>query len=231
MAVKIYPKGSLIKLAANFYAYEFDCSCKRCKETKIDLDLVKILQKIRDHFGEPVTICGPYRCPEHNAETPNASKTSKHTLGMAADITVKGVAPAEVAKYAESIGVLGIGLYEKKDCGSDFVHVDTRTVKSFWYGHKQAYRSTFGAAAAAQPPKETCTVKLPVLCKGHESDSVRDLQRLLVGHGYSVGNSGADRKFGSVTESALKRFQKDHKIPETGKADAATWAALLDADS
>ena len=56
---------------------------------------------------------------------------------MAADIVVKGVKPLEVARYTESIGIKGIGLY------SSFVHVDTRTRKSFWYGHKQEYRATF----------------------------------------------------------------------------------------
>lgn len=233
MAVKVYTKGSMVKLAPNFYAYEFDCQCNRCSQTKIDLDLVKILQKARDHFKEPVTICGPYRCPAHNAEIPNASPNSKHCLGMAADVKVKNHTPLEVAQFFESIGVLGIGLYEKEDCGDDFVHVDTRTTKSFWYGHRQAYRSTFGGAAstATQAPKETCTVKLPVLAKGHKCDSVKHLQRLLVGHSYSVGNKGADGHFGSATENGLKRFQKAHKLPETGKTDAATWAALMDADS
>lgn len=230
MAVKIYPKGSTEKLAKNFHAYEFDCHCKRCSKTKIDLDLVKILQKVRDHFNAPVTIGGPYRCPEHNAETPNASPNSYHTLGRAADIDVEGQPPAAVAKYLESIGVLGIGLYEKADCGDDFVHVDTRTTKSFWYGHKQAKRSTFGGAAP-QAPKETCTVKLPVLSKGSQGESVRALQRLLVGRGHTVGYAGADGKFGASTESAVKRFQDVYKLPVTGKAGPKDWAVLLGADS
>ena len=51
---------------------------------------------------------------------------------MAADIAVRGIAPAEVAKYAEFIGILGIGLYET-DVDGYFVHVDTRTTKSFSY--------------------------------------------------------------------------------------------------
>jgi len=55
------------------------------------------------------------------------------------------VAPREVAKYAESIGIKGIGLYETNADGH-FTHIDTRTVKSFWYGQKEEYRSTFGGA-------------------------------------------------------------------------------------
>jgi hypothetical protein len=41
---------------------------------------------------------------------------------------------------------LGIGLYETNSDGY-FVHIDTRTTKSFWYGQKQAKRTTFGGTA------------------------------------------------------------------------------------
>lgn len=142
MAIKIYKKGSTEKLAPNFCAYEFDCACSRCTQTPVDEALPRILQQIRDRFGKPVRITGPYRCPAHNGEIPNAAKGSLHTKGMAADIQVDGTEPAEVAKFAESIGVLGIGLYD------DFVHVDTRTYKSFWFGHGQEPRTTFGGTAA-----------------------------------------------------------------------------------
>ena len=142
MAIKTYQKGSREMLAPNFQAMEFDCACSRCTETLVDEELPKILQKIRDYFGKPVRITGPYRCPAHNGEIPNAAKGSLHTKGMATDIQVDGTEPAEVAKFAESIGVLGIGMYE------DFVHVDTRTYKSFWFGHGQEPRTTFGGAAA-----------------------------------------------------------------------------------
>lgn len=140
MAIKNYPKGSKTKLSANFHAYEFDCPCSRCKTTPIDDGLVAILQKIRDETGAPV-YPNAYRCPEHNAEVPNAGKTSLHMQGMAADISVKGVTPLEVAKIAESIGVKGIGLYDT------FVHVDTRTTKFFWKGHEQRPMDTFGGSA------------------------------------------------------------------------------------
>jgi uncharacterized protein YcbK (DUF882 family) len=49
---------------------------------------------------------------------------------------VKGVAPREVAKYAESIGIKGVGLYETSVDGH-FTHIDTRTSKSFWYGQSE----------------------------------------------------------------------------------------------
>ncbi len=146
MAIRIFNKTEKTKLSENFNVSEFACHGKGCCSTvKIDEQLVDYLQKIRDHFGKPVTVSSGYRCPTHNGATKNASNTSRHTKGQAADIVVKGVAPAEVAKYAESIGIKGIGLYETKNDGY-FVHVDTRTSKFFWYGQGQAHRSTFGGA-------------------------------------------------------------------------------------
>ena len=226
MAIKIFPKGSGERLSANFKAYEFDChgdDC--CDETKVDEQLVAYLQQIRDHFGAPVTVTSGYRCESHNAAIGGA-KASKHMQGMAADIQVKGVEPIEVAKYAESIGILGIGHYDT------FVHVDTRPTKAFWYSHAQEYRSTFGGAQEPQEPQEaapvaTVTVELPVLRNGSQGGSVGLLQMLLIGYGYDVGDTGADGIFGGATEHALTCFQEDTDLEADGVAGAETWHKLL----
>lgn len=148
MAIKTYKKDSATKLSTNFKSNEFDCHGSGCcTSTLIDEKLVNYVQKIRDHFGKSVTISSGYRCATHNKNVGGATK-SYHSKGQAADIVVSGVAPAEVAKYAESIGILGIGLYET-DSDGHFVHIDTRTSKSFWYGQKQTKRTTFGGSAAA----------------------------------------------------------------------------------
>lgn len=152
MAVKTYKKGSTAKLSTNFSVHEFACNGSGCcSEVLIDTDLVSILQKIRTHFGKAVNISSAYRCPTHNKKIGGVS-ASQHTKGKAADIKVDGVKPAEVAKYAESIGVKGIGLYETAKDGY-FVHVDTRATKSYWYGQAQAKRTTFGGAPTTPAKK------------------------------------------------------------------------------
>ena len=144
MAVKTYSKGSNISLSKNFTVSEFACKGGGCCSTVlIDDQLVSYIQKIRDHFGKSITITSGYRCPTHNSRVGGATG-SRHAKGQAADIVVSGVAPKLVAQYAESIGIKGIGLYETAKDGH-FVHIDTRTTKSFWYGQAQVYRSTFGA--------------------------------------------------------------------------------------
>lgn len=132
-----YTKGKSVKLTRNFKSTEFDCKGKGCcSKTPIDIELMGYVQVIRNRFKKPVTINSGYRCQKHNKKVGGA-KNSRHTQGMAADIVVKGVKPVEVAKFAETIGVLGIGLYDS------FVHIDTRTTKFYWKGHEQKPVKTF----------------------------------------------------------------------------------------
>ncbi len=134
-------KGQSKLLSTHFNSTEFDCQGSGCcSTTLINETRVQYLEKIRAHFGKPITITSGYRCATHNAAVGGASG-SRHTKGDAADIVVSGITPREVAQYAESIGILGIGLYETSSDGH-FVHIDTRTYKSFWYGQAQASRTT-----------------------------------------------------------------------------------------
>lgn len=210
--MKTYKKGVKNKLSVNFNSIEFDChgvGC--CKETKIDEKLVEYLQKIREHFNKPIYISSAYRCATHNKNVGGATG-SYHTKGQAADIYIDGVAPAEIAKYAESIGILGIGLYETAADGY-FVHVDTRTTKSFWYGQKQAYRATFGGNAskteASEQKKTTSFLK-----KGDSGEEVKKMQELLYNLGYRFGK--IDAAFGANTEKALVSFQGDNDLTKDG---------------
>ncbi len=157
----------------------------------MDEQLVNYLQAIRDHFGKPVNISSAFRCAKRNTAVGGVSN-SMHIKGKAADIYIEGVTPGEIAKYAESIGILGIGLYESD---GNFVHIDTRTKKSFWCGHKQLYRSTFGGAG-----------KLPTLVKGSRGEAVKALQKLLNACGCDCGK--ADGVLGSKTVAAIGEFER-----------------------
>lgn len=217
MAVVIYNKQAGKALTANFNTNEFDCKCDGlCSKTKIDDKLVKYLQQIREHFNAPITITSGYRCEKHNANVGGASG-SRHTKGQACDFVVKGVKPADVAKYAESIGVLGIGLYP------DFVHIDTREKKSFWFNHSQEYRETFGGSNTATNSNSTAvskiTVSLPTLQKGSKGINVRVLQALL--------NIGVDGIFGNATYNAVKDYQRKNALTADGVVGKSTWSALF----
>ncbi len=116
-------------LSENFTVGEF--ACKDGSEViLISIELVELLQKIRDHFKAPVTINSAYRNPCYNKKVGGAAN-SLHLYGAAADIRVKGIAPKDVAAYAELLmpDKGGIGVYPT------FVHVDIRKIKSRWKGN------------------------------------------------------------------------------------------------
>lgn len=211
MAIKTYNEKDNVQLSKNFKLSEFACKGSDCcTSVKVDSKLVTFLQKIRDHFGKAVTINSGYRCSTHNKKV-GGTTGSYHTKGQACDIVVSGVKPIEVAKYAESIGILGIGLYDT------FVHIDTRTKKSFWYSHKQEYRSTFGGetkkAYSGTFPR-LITAK-GYMAKGDHGIDVTNLQKYLNWYGkYGIGVDGI---FGAKTDSAVRKFQKTEGLTVDGK--------------
>lgn len=227
MATNTYKKGQKTKLSDNFSSVEFDChgvGC--CSETIINPKLVEYVQKIRDHFGKSITVTSGYRCPVHNRNVGGATG-SRHSKGDAADIVVQGVAPRDVAKYAESIGVKGIGLYETSADGH-FTHIDTRDKKSFWYGQKQAPRTTFGGSTT-NVVTPSPNVNSDVLRFGDTGDAVKELQEWLVKLGYNVGAKGPDGDFGSKTYVAVVDFQEKHNLDKDGIVGPLTKKAIKEA--
>lgn len=198
------------RLSKNFKLREFRCKCG-CGKALVDERLVEILQQIRDHFGKSVNINSGCRCATLNAKV-GGDPNSSHMQGMAADITVTGVKPAEVAKYAESIGVRRIGLYD-----AGFVHIGSGTKKLFWKNKNSNQVATFGGF-------EPYTLTMDPLSRGMKNERVRAVQQLLQGEGYAIV---ADRSFGPKTANAVECYQEDNGLPATGVVDRDTMAHLL----
>ncbi len=117
-------QGIKIPLSKNFDASEF--ACPHCGVYLIDEMLIKVLQAVRDRIGRPVIVNSGYRCPTYNAQVGGRTR-SYHLFGKAADITVYGMKPTELAKIVfeelKRQGIVGgIGVYLL----SNFVHVDVR---------------------------------------------------------------------------------------------------------
>lgn len=232
MGYLYFTKGVSVRVSDHFTSGEFDCHGKGCcSQTIVNERLVEFLEKIRNHFNAPVTITSPYRCPAHNSRVGGVTG-SRHSKGDAADIVVKGVAPREVAKYAESIGIMGIGLYETSGDGY-FVHIDTRERKSFWYGQKEEYRSTFGGSASTNTTAGTTTATntagatYKTLRPGSSGEAVKTLQENLNALGHSCGT--ADGIYGSKTANAVREFQKKHGLTMDGIAGPFTLPAIKSA--
>lgn len=117
-----------------FTRTEFKCKCggRFCNgyPVEIDMNMVKIADKIREKIGKPITVNSGLRCKTHNANVGGVSN-SQHLLGNAADLGCPiGCTPAQMAAIAEEImgDTGGIGIY------SWGIHIDTRSAKSRWNG-------------------------------------------------------------------------------------------------
>ncbi|MBO8138236.1 MAG: DUF882 domain-containing protein [Desulfotomaculum sp.] len=107
------------QVSEHFKEEEFACRC--CGMVKLNIHLVKMLEKLRSSLGgSSVVITSSYRCPEHNRQV-GGVKGSQHLVGNAADIVVEGVTPKAVASAAQKLNFPGVGQYK------NFIHVDVRS--------------------------------------------------------------------------------------------------------
>jgi len=112
-----------IEVTDNFKAGEF-CSRKKYPWFISKL-LIEKLQIMRNLIKIPIGINSGWRGPVHNSSIGGAAK-SRHMIGLAADIKVKGKTPLEVAGLAYAIGIRRIGI------ARTYVHVDIAPGEAYW---------------------------------------------------------------------------------------------------
>ena len=78
----------------------------------------------------------------------------------------------------------------------------------------------YAEGQAVKPPDK----ELPLLKKGSQNEYVKHWQMLLNMNGYACGN--ADGIFGPKTETAVKKWQKDHNLVADGIIGPKTWASI-----
>ena len=202
------------RLSESFRVREFACN-DGSDTVKIDMELVKQLQRIRSWAGASVIISSGYRTPSWNAKIGGASK-SKHLYGMAADIYVKGRAKSitEIARFAEAIGCTGI----ERNEDASYVHIDTRPVRYYWRraGKKNIDVPTFGGECPFVEPTAA-------LQRAAHNDGVRWLQWWLNLWDYGLQLDGW---YGTKTDEAVRDVQKRRGLKVDGVAGAKTRQAL-----
>jgi uncharacterized protein YcbK (DUF882 family) len=112
----MYSVPENMKLSKNFALNEFACN-DGSKEIIVDYELIDKLQQLRDTLGKPISITSGYRTATYNKKCGGIA-TSHHLTGKAADIKVSRMTPLELARAADKLGFLGIGVYPA------FTHVD-----------------------------------------------------------------------------------------------------------
>lgn len=118
--------GPAHQLSRHFTLVEFACSDGQ-DIVLVHPVLVHGLEEIRRHFALPVEINSGFRTRSFNRLIGGAVD-SRHCLGLAADIDIRGVPPQLVADYAEELGFGGVGRY------NTFTHVDVSGRNRRWKG-------------------------------------------------------------------------------------------------
>ena len=77
------------------------------------------------------------------------------------------------------------------------------------------------ASNYSEKPNSSTTLR-----KGSKGTAVTELQKLLMKHGYTLPNYGADGDFGNETLNAVKAFQEANGLEVDGAVGPITWAAL-----
>ena len=79
-------------MTKNFTKEEFDCNDGSEMPINVYHNIVKVanqLQVLRDELGKPIHINSAYRSEDYN-QSIGGVKNSKHLLGKASDISIKG---------------------------------------------------------------------------------------------------------------------------------------------
>lgn len=106
-----------------YFTYEeMTCKCG-CKGTPTP-EFMSLLIKIRKEAAFPLWVASGYRCPVHNEIVSSTGKNGPHTMGLACDILISGEKAFALVELALKYGMTGIGILQKGDFSSRFIHID-----------------------------------------------------------------------------------------------------------
>ena len=167
------------------------------------------------------------------------SYSSQHQWGIAFDFYRNDGTGAynESGNFFERVGRLAksIGLGWGGDWTSikDRPHLylpdwgSTATKLKQQYGTPENFMKSWGDPGNQKPseskPENT---ERSYLKRGDKGQKVKDMQLMLIGCGYYCGKDGADGVFGTNTEKALLKFQRDNGLKEDGLCGNASRAKL-----
>ena len=113
--------------------------------------------------------------------------------------------------------------------GFNYGCVKTKLLDRSWlYWYELPFIDYGDAISSSESSPVELTLGCRLLQKNMNGADVKELQEALLALGYTLAY-GADGKFGSETQKAVKAFQKDAGLTQDGKYGDQTHAALMDA--
>ncbi|WP_143711406.1 D-Ala-D-Ala carboxypeptidase family metallohydrolase [Magnetococcus marinus] len=111
----------------HFSHAELECHCG-CGSQKMDPQFMERLEELRMAYGKPIIVNSAYRCPNHNASVSTTGSNGPHTTGRAVDVQVSGEDAHTLMALAMHHGFTGIGVSQRGQHKSRFIHLDTLDV-------------------------------------------------------------------------------------------------------
>ncbi|MEW7311359.1 D-Ala-D-Ala carboxypeptidase family metallohydrolase [Buttiauxella gaviniae] len=114
-------------LSPHFFRHEFSCPCG-CGFSDVSIELVAILEGVRQYFERPVFIKKGCSCTHYNKICAD-EYASQHLLGTAADFIVDTIEPDKVADYLEAKYAQQYGIGRS----NTYTHIDVRAAAVRWW--------------------------------------------------------------------------------------------------
>ena len=108
-----------------FKIADFACKGNHCcgKSHPMCANLLHTIDFFRHQFGKPIYVNSGFRCKTHNSRTKNASPTSLHMYGLAADLSLRTTEEENLEFYK---ALVDSELFDKVILYPTFVHLDMR---------------------------------------------------------------------------------------------------------
>ena len=99
-----------------------------------ELEFMRMLQGLRDQMQGPLRVSSGRRCDHHNdrVSTAKNKKNAVYNLGQASNILISGERAMLLFEKARKVGFSGIGLSQKGNHSSRFLHLDTLPRKALF---------------------------------------------------------------------------------------------------
>lgn len=104
-------------------------------KANVDIDLLNILHYMQTNAGanRTMSLHSGYRSAATNnmlaRRSKKVAKKSYHIQAQAADISIQGYSARQLRTIARNLGAGGVGIYK----GSNFLHVDSGPVRTWYY--------------------------------------------------------------------------------------------------
>jgi uncharacterized protein YcbK (DUF882 family) len=103
-----------------------ELACQGTGECAMDENFMLKLISLREEYNKPMILTSAYRHPAHNSAIGGAAD-SPHTYGKAVDVQCMGQDAYNIINLAFKHGMTGIGVSQRGNAGTRFIHLDDMT--------------------------------------------------------------------------------------------------------